>query len=117
MKKTVTDHKRIMKKNVVSIVLSIISILLIVIKSSTSVYAVADTAKVEVREVMKEMILTADETKHDILKYQMTYREVADIWDELENGECYDALKCHDLCVLQTTRSGDYVSEIYLYMC
>lgn len=116
MKKTVTDHKRIMKKNVVSIVLSIISILLIVIKSSTSVYAVADTAKVEVREVMKEMILTADETKHDILKYQMTYREVADIWDELENGECYDALKCHDLCVLQTTRSGDYVSEIYLYM-
>ncbi len=90
--------------------------LLLMPQTSVNSIAATDEAKAIVKEELKEMVLTADETHHDVLKYKLTWKELYAIWTDLETGDCYDAVNCYDTIAIQTTRSGNYISTIYLYM-
>ncbi len=115
MRRTNQRFKRNVKGFIVGIALMVMGILFVP-QLSMSSEAASDAAKAAVKEELKEMILTADDSQHDILKYKLIWSELEEIWNELEAGECYDALNCHDFCVLQTKKSSNYISTIYLYM-
>ena len=112
------ETRQCFKRNVKGFVVGLVFIFMGLLMPQTSVNSIAatDEAKAIVKEELKEMVLTADETHHDVLKYNLTWKELYSIWTDLETGDCYDAVNCYDTIAIQTTRSGNYISTIYLYM-
>ncbi len=112
------ETRQCFKRNVKGFIVGLVFIFMGLLMPQTSVNSIAatDEAKAIVKEELKEMVLTADETHHDVLKYKLTWNELYAIWKDLETGDCYDAVNCYDTIAIQTTRSGNYISTIYLYM-
>lgn len=75
-----------------------------------------DKAKAEVREMMKQMILTGDMTKHDVSKYNFKFQEYDAIWQDLVENECYIAAHSYYLSFLSTVKdSNGKIKQIYIY--
>lgn len=75
-----------------------------------------DKAIAEVREMMKQMILTGDMTKHDVSKYNFKFQQYDAIWTDLVNNECYLAAHSYYLSFLSVVKdSNGKIQQIYIY--
>ena len=83
-------------------------------KATTSNSTDKDVA--EVREIMKQMILTGDMTKHDVSKYNFKFQQYDAIWTDLVNNECYLAAHSYYMSFLSVVKdSNGKIQQIYIY--
>lgn len=99
------------------IMMGVMLIMSVCILGNMKVYAASEESKQAIRKELYEMLMSADSSKHDVSAYNITLKEVSEVWNDMVANEGYLAAHMYGgLCPLPVSyKSGKILKEMYVF--